>query len=114
MNEVESNNTIATANTLAAPSNINGALSASTDTDYFKVTLPAGKTLTATLNPGSTKDYDLYIYDSAGTQLTSAAGGVGVVDTATSANTGTSASVRYVRVRYYEGGAGSYSLKLTW
>ena len=114
VNEVESNNTTATANALAAPSNINGALSASTDTDYFKVTLPAGKTLTATLNPGSTKDYDLYIYDSAGTQLTSAAGGVGVVDTATSANTGTSASVRYVRVRYYEGGAGSYSLKLTW
>ena len=114
VNEVESNNTTATANTVAAPSNVNGSLSASTDTDYFKVTLPAGKTLTATLNPGSTRDFDLYIYDSAGTQLTSATGGVGVVDTATSANTTASAAVRYVRVRYYEGGAGSYTLKLTW
>ena len=85
--EVEANNTIATANTIAAASNVNGALSSTTDTDYFKVTLPAGKTLTAALNPGSTKDYDLFIYNSAGTQLTSATGGTGAVDTATSANT---------------------------
>lgn len=114
LNEAESNNTMATANTISAPSNINGTLSATTDTDYFKLTLPAGKTLTATLNPGATKDYDVYIYNSAGTQLAFADGGVGVADTATSANTTGSAAVRYVRVRYYEGGAGSYSLKLTW
>ncbi len=114
VSEVESNNTMATANAVAAPSNVNASLTASTDTDYFKLTLPAGKTLTATLNPGSTKDYDLYIYDSAGNSLQSAEGGVGVVDTATTTNTSASALVRYVRVRYYEGGAGSYSLKLTW
>jgi serine protease len=114
VNELESNNSTATANTITAPSNVNGSLSSTTDTDYFKVTVPAGKTLTASLNPGATKDYDVYIYNSAGTQLTSATGDVGVVDTATSANTGTTASVRYVRVRYYAGGAGTYSLKLTW
>ena len=112
--EVESNNTLSTANTLSAPAIVNGSLSSSTDTDYFKVTLPAGATLTATLNPGATKDYDLYIYNSAGTQLTSATGGVGVVDTASSANTATAASVRYIGVKYYAGGAGSYTLKLTW
>lgn len=114
VNEVESNNTTASANTLSAPANVNGSLSATTDTDYFKVTLPAGKILTASLNPGATKDYDVYIYNSAGTQLTSATGGVGVVDTATSANTTTTASVRYIGVKYYSGGTGSYTLKLTW
>lgn len=114
VNETEANNTTATANLVSAPSNVNGSLSSTTDTDYFRVDLPAGKTLTASLNPGSTKDYDLYIYNSAGTQLTSATGGTGVVDTATSANTGTTSAIRYVRVRYYGGGAGTYSLKLTW
>lgn len=112
--ETEANNSTATANNIAAPSNVNGSLSSSTDTDYFKLTLPAGKTLTAALNPGSTKDYDLYIYNSVGTLLTSAEGGVGVVDTATTTNTGTTAIARYVRVTYYSGGSGAYSLKLTW
>lgn len=114
VSEVESNNTIATANTIAAASTVNGSLSTTTDTDYFKVTVPAGKTLTAALNPGSTKDYDVYIYSSTGTQLAVADGSTGVVDTATSANTTTVASIRYVRVKYYAGGAGTYSLKLTW
>ncbi len=114
VNEVESNSTLSTANTVSAPSNVNGSLSATTDTDYFKLTLPAGKTLTASLNPGATKDYDVYIYNSAGTELTSATGGTGVVDTATTTNTGTTAVVRYVRVRYYSGGTGTYTLKLTW
>ena len=114
VNEVEANNTIATANTVAAASNINGSLSSTTDTDYFKVTLPAGKTLTATLNPGSTKDYDVIIYNSSGTQLAIAEGGTGVVDIASNKNTGTASVVRLVRVKYYAGGSGTYSLKLTW
>jgi serine protease len=114
VNEAEANNSTATANTIAAPSNVNGSLSSTTDTDYFKVTLPAGKTLKAVLDPGTTKDYDVFVYNSSGSQLTSATGGTGVVDTATSANTGTSSAVRYVRVKYYAGGSGTYSLKLTW
>ena len=65
-------------------------------------------------NPGATKDYDLYIYNSVGTLLTSAEGGTGVVDTASTTNTGTTAIARYVRVTYYSGGSGTYSLKVTW
>jgi serine protease len=44
--------------------------------------------------------------------------GTGAVDTASSSNTGSTTSVRYVRVVYYAGGTGStsgkYTLKLTW
>jgi serine protease len=114
MNETESNNSRSSANTVAtANTTVNGTLSSTSDTDYFKVTLPAGKTLTATLNGGS-KDYDLYIYNSSGSQLASSTKNAGLVDVASSSNTGSSSAVRYVRVRYYSGGAGSYTLNLNW
>lgn len=114
MSETESNNTRGTADPVAtANTTVNGALSTTSDTDYFVVNLPAGRTLTATLNGGS-KDYDLYIYNSSGTQLASSTKGAGQIDSATSANTGSSTAVRYVRVRYYSGGTGSYTLNLNW
>jgi len=113
VNETESNNTTGSANLVSSPATVNGSLSTTSDTDYFRVNLPAGKTLTATLNGGS-KDYDLYIYNASGSQLTSSTKGAGQIDTATSANTGTSTVTRYVRVRYYSGGTGSYTLGLSW
>ncbi|MGB9107642.1 MAG: S8 family peptidase, partial [Telluria sp.] len=119
VSEVESNNTISTANSVAATNTtVNGTMSSTTDTDYFVVQLPAGKTLSATMTPNSTSDYDLYIYNSAGTLLSSSENGAGTADTASSANTGSTTSPRYVRVVYYSGGTGStsgkYTLKLTW
>jgi len=113
-NEVESNNTMGTAN-LVSTSNttVNGSLSTTSDTDYFRVNLPAGKTLTATLNGGS-KDYDLYIYNSSGSTLASGTKPAGQIDTASTTNTGTTTQTRYVRVRYYSGGAGTYTLNLKW
>ncbi|MFC5459851.1 S8 family peptidase [Massilia niabensis] len=119
-NEVESNNTISTANAVSTTGTVvNGNLGTTTDTDYFVVQLPAGKTLTATLTQGSTtNDYDLYIYNSAGTQLATSQNGAGATDTASVSNTTTATSARYVRVRYYSGGTGAtsgkYSLKLSW
>jgi serine protease len=120
ISETESNNTISTANAIAtAGTTVNGNLSATTDTDYFVVQLPAGKTLTATLTQGSTtNDYDLYIYNSAGTQLALSENGAGATDTASVSNTTTATSARYVRVKYYSGGTGStsgkYTLKMSW
>jgi serine protease len=119
MSETESNNTISTGNVVSTSgTTVNGNMSSSTDTDYFKVTVPAGKTLSATLTPNSSSDYDLYIYNSAGTQVTSSTNGTGAVDSASASNTGTTAVTAYVRVVYYSGGTGStsgtYTLKLTW
>ncbi|WP_245643508.1 S8 family peptidase [Roseateles chitosanitabidus] len=112
--EVESNNTIASAQAIAAPTTVNGSLSSTTDTDYFKVVLPAGKTLSATLTPPSGKDYDLYLVNASGTQLRASENGAGAVDSFTYANTGSASVTVYVRVVYYSGGTGSYTLGLGW
>jgi serine protease len=118
--DAEPNNTIGTANAVTTSGTvINGTMGSSSDTDYFLVQVPAGKTLTATLTPGaSTADYDLFVYNSAGTALATSQNGAGSIDAVSSVN-GTSASVaRYVRVKYYSGGTGAtngkYALKLAW
>jgi serine protease len=81
VNETESNGSIASANTVSAPANVNGTIGSTSDTDYFKVTLPAGKTLSATLTMGnSSTDFDLYVKNSAGTTLAKSEKAAGQVD----------------------------------
>ncbi len=119
-NETESNNTLGTANAVSTSgTTMNGTMATSTDTDYFVVNLPAGKTLTSVLTPGlSSADYDLYVYNSSGTQLAKSEKAAGLVDSAAVSNTGSTSVTRYVRVKYYSGGTGStngkYTLKMTW
>lgn len=117
--EVESNNTQATAQVISAASEVNGTMSASTDKDFFAITLPAGKTLSAVLTPGqSTQDVDLYVYSASGTQLAKSENGAGATDSASTKNSGTAAVKVIVEVRYYSGGTGAtngkYSLKLSY
>lgn len=119
INETEANNTTATANAIStANTTVNATISASSDVDYFQVSLPAGKTLTATMTPNATSDYDLYLYNSSGTQLSSSLKGTGLADVVTRANTGTTATVLYVKVIYYSGGTGAtngkYTLLTSW
>ena len=117
-NETEPNNSRSAANAVSAATTLNGTMGSSSDTDYFSVSLPAGRTLTATLTPNSSSDYDLYIYNSSGTLLARSERGRGLVDSASVTNSGGSASTRYVRVVYYSGGTGStngkYTLGLAW
>jgi serine protease len=113
VNEAESNDTRASANLVGAPALINGTLSSATDTDYFRVDLPAGKVLSASLNPGA-RDYDLYLYNSSGRQIGSSVNNAGQVDRLSYSNGGGATVTLYVRVRYYSGGAGSYTLNLGW
>ena len=93
-------------------------MGSTTDNDWFSVDLPAGKTLTATLTPNGSSDYDLYVYNSVGTQIGSSENGTGAVDSVSVTNTGSGTIKRYVRVVYYAGGTGStngkYTLKLSW
>lgn len=110
--EVESNNTRGTAQVVTPnPALVTGTLGTTSDTDYYAVALGAGKTLTATLTPPAGRDYDLYLYNSSGTQLASSLNGSGAVDTIT--YTAGSAATVYVRVRYYSGGTGTYTLGLS-
>ena len=111
--EVEPNNSTGTAQVTATPITINGTMASSSDTDYFKVSVGAGKTLTATLTPNSTSDYDLYIYNASGKQLASSIKGTGQIDSASVTNTASVAASYYVRVRFYSGGTGSTGGKYT-
>ncbi|NRR33532.1 hypothetical protein HSX11_25480 [Oxalobacteraceae bacterium] len=114
MTETESNNTTATANTVGtANTTVSGTMSASSDVDYFKVSLPAGKTLTATLKPNATSDYDLELYSSTGSKLSSSTNGTGSTDVVSKANTTGSAMVLYAKVIYYSGGTGATNGKYT-
>ncbi|KRB92598.1 hypothetical protein [Duganella sp. Root198D2] len=119
MSETESNNTIASANPISASCTTASAnMSTSADADYFAITVPAGKTLTATMTPNASSDYDLKLYNSAGTELASSVKGTGQADVVTRANTGSTAVTWYAKVYYYSGGTGStsgtYTLKASW
>jgi hypothetical protein len=119
MNETESNNTLATANTVGtANTTVSAVMGASSDVDYFKVSLPAGKTLNAKMTPNASSDYDLELYSSSGAKLASSVKGTGQMDSVTRTNTGTSAMVLYVKVYFYSGGTGAtngkYSLVTGW
>ncbi len=119
INEVETNNTTATAQVLStANTTVNATISATSDIDYFKISLPAGKTLTAKMIPNATSDYDVDLLSSTGTKLSSSVNGTGAADTVTKTNTTASAMVLYVKVYRYSGGTGStngkYTLNANW
>ena len=114
-NETESNNTTATANAVTTSgSTVNGAMGTSSDTDYFVVQLAPGKTLSSTLTMGSSgNDYDLSVYNSAGTEIGRSENPAGATDSVSVTNTGTTTFARYIRVVYYAGGTGATSGKYT-
>lgn len=112
--EVENNNTLATAQPITPnPATVTGSVGSNDASDYFKLTLRAGKTLTATLKPPAGVDQDLYLYNASGGQIASSALGAGATDTATYKNTGGADVTVYARVRYYSGATGGYTLGLS-
>ncbi len=115
--ETEPNDSRTGAQLITGPNTVRGTMSSSTNEDWFAVDLPNGRTLTSTLTPNASSDYDLYVYDAAGTQIGSSIKGTGAVDQVSVTN-GTGATARrYVRVKYYSGSTGSsgtYTLRLAW
>lgn len=112
--EVEPNNSRSAAQAIAAPGTVAGALASTSDGDYFKIVLPAGRTLAATLKLGAAVDYDLYLYNAGGSMLRASENGAGLDDLFSHANQSGVAQTLFVRVRYYSGGAGAYTLSLGW
>jgi serine protease len=117
--EVEPNNSRSASQLISTDnSTVNGTMASSTDTDYYRISLPAGATLVSTLTPNSASDYDLYVYNSNGTLIGSSERGTGLVDAVSVTNTGSGALTRYIRVVYYSGGTGAtsgkYTLNLNW
>ena len=119
INEIEPDNTRTSSQAIAVPNTtVNGAMANRTDTDYYRVSLPAGRTLTSVLAPNGSSDYDLFVYNSNGTLLAASERGTGLTDTVAVTNSGTGALTRYVRVVFWSGGAGAtngrYTLNLSW
>jgi serine protease len=97
---------------------VNGTIGSTSDNDYYRVSLPAGRTLVSTLAPNASSDYDLYVYNSNGTLIGSSELGTGATDVVSVTNTGGSALTRYIRVVRWSGGTGAtngrYTLNLNW
>jgi len=117
--ETEPNNSLTTANRVVTSGTVVSAnMGSSTDTDFFRIDLPAGKTLTASMTPNGTSDYDVELQSSTGARLASSINGTGAVDTVSRTNAGGTVQTLYVKVYYYGGGTGAtngkYSLKASW
>lgn len=115
--EIENNGSLNSAQVINPnPAVVNGSISSTRDQDFYRVSLGAGRTLRATLTPNSQSNYNLYIYNAAGSLLASSTQGTGRVDSASASNRGTAAATVYVRVLYSSGRtgttAGSYTLGL--
>jgi carboxypeptidase T len=117
--DIEVNNTIATAQTVASlPAFVNGTMDSAirterSDTDFFRVNLAVGQSLTATLTPNADSDYNLEILDATGVRLASSFLGTGQIDVATVSNTSAVPATIYVRVTYAGGGKGPVDGKYT-
>ncbi|MDP1832790.1 MAG: M4 family metallopeptidase [Geothrix sp.] len=113
--EVESNGTTAAANVIADTiTTIVGKIGTSTDLDYFKINVAAGRTVTVNMT-GPAKDYDLYLLSSTGATLKSSLGTT-ATESVTYTNTGTTTAVYYIKVLGYAGAfdtVNSYTLALT-
>ena len=115
--EVEPNNTRATAQILSAAGTIQGTVGSSSDSDYFKISVPAGKTLGVNLDVPASLDFDLRLYNSSGSIIARSENDLGLDESVTWTNTGSSAVTVYVRVYGYNGSYSAidaYKLTLSW
>ncbi len=118
-NESEPNNSFSLATPVAAPGVCIGRLNPSNDLDYWRIILPAGSTLTASLTPPvppGNLGYFVYIYNQAGQIVAQSTRSGGVVNTASVRNNGGAPFYYYVVVRALPGvfNANNYRLYLTW
>jgi serine protease len=110
--EMESNNTLETAQLITpASAAVSGVISATSDVDYYKIALGAGKSLKLSVAPTlTTRDFDLYLLNSSGRLLRSSERSSGQTDRIVYTNTGSSTVNLYAKVAYYGGGTGAYTL----
>ena len=110
--EIEHNGQLNLAQPVAVfPSQLNATMdspvrSERSDVDFFRITLGAGKTLTATLTPNAASDYNLEVLNASGVRLVANFLGAGQPETAVYTNGSGAAITVYLRVTYIGGGKG--------
>jgi hypothetical protein len=117
ISDVEPNNSISAPQAISGTCNqISGTFlndSTTQENDYFRLSLPAGSTVTALLN-ALTIDYDLFIYNAAGTELGKSINGGTTPDQTSWTDTGASAVNVYVRVYRFKPTRTTYQLKVSY
>jgi lysyl endopeptidase len=116
--EVEANNTRNAPQVISGTCNqISGTFlndNANQQNDYFRLSLPAGATVTALLN-GLSVDYDVYIYNSVGgAAVASSLNGGTTPDQASWTNTGASAVNVYIRAYRFSATRTTYQLRISY
>ncbi len=108
----EPNETQATAAAISSGVTNSAAISTSTDVDYYSITTSGTNNIAYNLVGPSGVDYDLYVYNSAGTQIGSSAG---TTATETVSLTSQAAGTYYIKVIGYSGAnsATCYTIKAT-
>ncbi|MCZ8075034.1 MAG: hypothetical protein O9341_12975 [Paucibacter sp.] len=115
LSDKEPNESIATAQAVASlPAQVAGSISSTSDNDYFKFTLPAGKTVTAVLSASSAASgFGVGVYMSTGQTVLLSNGIVGASQQLKISNPGSSAVTLVLRVMRSAGTTGAYTLKMT-
>jgi len=108
----EPNETLATAATITSGITNSSAITTATDIDYYKIVTTATTSNVFNLVGPSGVDYDLYIYNSAGTQIGSSTGSTA---TETVSLTNQAAGTYYIKVIGFSGAnsATCYTIKAT-
>jgi len=106
----EPNESLAAATSIALGSTNSAAISTTTDNDFFKITTTATSTISYNLVGPAGVDFDLVVYNSAGTQIGSGAGST-ATETVTLATQ--AAGTYYIKVFGYNGAnsASCYTIK---
>ncbi|SCE79301.1 pre-peptidase C-terminal domain-containing protein [Micromonospora mirobrigensis] len=116
--EVEPNDTRSAANSVAGltfPATLTGDMKASTDRDYYALTVNSGQTLSVSCAVPSAYDADLYLLDSSGSTVTrSVNNGAGADESASLTRTTSGSATYYVDVEAYSGsGTADYTCTVT-
>ncbi len=117
MTESEYNDSTSYADVISSsPMHVTAYIGSSSDVDYFRVTLPAGATITVDMTVPSGKDYDIKLYDSAGNRLAYGYNGTGQPEHVTYTNTGSYAMYVYIKCYPYSGYSSTtpYTLDVSW
>jgi len=114
LTDVEPNNSVASAQTLTnVPVTVNGTLGSSSDEDFFKIAVPAGKTLVANLSTGAGSGFGIGAYSNAGQQLILLTAALGQQSQLSISNPGTATVPVVLRVLRSLGATGAYTLSIS-
>jgi bacillolysin/thermolysin len=109
----ESNNTTGTAYQITSGTTYKSLISSTTDVDYYKIVTSARGTISVSLT-NLAGDYDMYLYNSAGTLVAKSELGYGSNESFTYRTSG--AGTYYLKIQGYDGAMSQgtqYSLKAT-